>query len=198
MLATGAGSSMSQPSGACDTHSLARSLESRDTAGGDGPERPRAHQVDADPLAAEVARQVPRDRLQGGLGDAHPVVDRPGHGGVEVQPDDPRAGRHQRGHRGPQRLQRERAGLKRLRRAVGGRAQELSAERVLGRERDRVQRPVKPVPALAQVLDEPSKSSGLLTSSSSTSGGSGSRLAARSVIRRTRPKLVSTTEAPSR
>ena len=38
-----------------------------------------------------------------------------------------------------------------------------------------------------------SKSSGLFTSSSSTSGGSGSRAAARSVIRRVRPKPVSTT-----
>jgi hypothetical protein len=42
-----------------------------------------------------------------------------------------------------------------------------------------------------------SRSSPLLTSSSSTSTGSGSRWAARSVIRRARPKLVSSTVAPS-
>ena len=42
-----------------------------------------------------------------------------------------------------------------------------------------------------------SKSAGLFTSSSSTSGGSGSRAAARSVMRRVRPKPVSTTCAPS-
>src|ERR1700729_752735 len=43
-----------------------------------------------------------------------------------------------------------------------------------------------------------SRSAELLTSSSSTSTSSDSRLAARSVIRRARPKLVRTTEAPSR
>ena len=42
-----------------------------------------------------------------------------------------------------------------------------------------------------------SKSSGLLTSSSSTSGGSGSLAAARSVMRRVRPKPVSTISAPA-
>jgi len=42
-----------------------------------------------------------------------------------------------------------------------------------------------------------SRSSGLFTSSSSTSGGSGSREAARSVIRRVRPKPVRSTCAPS-
>ena len=39
--------------------------------------------------------------------------------------------------------------------------------------------------------------SGLLTSSSSTSGGCGSLLADRSVMRRTRPNEVSTTSAPA-
>src|SRR5918996_4459122 len=41
------------------------------------------------------------------------------------------------------------------------------------------------------------RSSGLFTSSSSTSGGDGSRFAARSVIRRVRPNPVRTTSAPS-
>ena len=41
------------------------------------------------------------------------------------------------------------------------------------------------------------RSSGLFTSSSSTSTSAESRVAARSVIRRARPKLVSTSEAPS-
>ena len=41
------------------------------------------------------------------------------------------------------------------------------------------------------------RSDGLFTSSSSTSTSDDSRLAARSVIRRARPKLVSTIDAPS-
>ena len=42
------------------------------------PSGPARNQVHAHAARAEVARQVARGRLQRGLGDAHPVVDRPG------------------------------------------------------------------------------------------------------------------------
>src|SRR3954453_4717759 len=65
--------------------------EAWDAARGERPERAGGNQVHAHLARAEVAREVARGSLQRGLGDAHPVVDRPGHGRVEVQPDDRRA-----------------------------------------------------------------------------------------------------------
>ena len=104
------------------------------------------------PVRPEVARQIARDRLERRLGDAHPVVDRPRHGGVEVESDDARAAGHQRCERTGQRLEREGAGLERLRRRLRRRGHEATAERVLGRERDRVQRTVNPAPGALERL----------------------------------------------
>ena len=65
--------------------------EPGDAARGERAERAGGHQVHAHAARAEVARQVARGGLQRRLGHAHPVVDRPGDGGVEVEPDDRRA-----------------------------------------------------------------------------------------------------------
>ena len=63
-------------------------LEAGDRLGGQRLERAGGDQVAADALGAEVAGEVARGGLQGRLGHAHPVVRRPGDGGVEGQPDD--------------------------------------------------------------------------------------------------------------
>ena len=51
---------------------------------------PGGHQVDPDALGPEVARQVAGRRLERRLGHAHPVVRRPGDGGVEGRGRPPR------------------------------------------------------------------------------------------------------------
>ena len=170
MSATGAGSSMSHPSGACARHSSASRSKPGIPRAATVPERPGGHEVHPDPARPEVARQIPRDRLERGLGDAHPVVDRPRDGRVEVEPDDARPGPHQRLQRRRQRLERERARLERRGRALRRSGHEPPAERVLGRERDRVQRPVDARPsARATTSVNAARSAGLFTSSSSTS-----------------------------
>ena len=126
--------------------------EARDAARGERRQRAGGHEVHAHAARAEVAREVARGRLQRGLGDAHPVVDRPGDLGVEVEPDDRRALlREEVGEPDGQRLQRERRGLERGDRALDRRVEEVAAERVLGREGDRVQDAVDAAPALAQI-----------------------------------------------
>ena len=57
--------------------------------------------------------------------------------------------------------------------------------------------PSRPPQRDSSSVERAAKSSALFTSSSSTSGGSGRRAAARSVMRRVRPKPVSTISAPS-
>ena len=173
-------------------------LEAGDPARRDRAQRAGRNQVHADPARTEVARQVASGRLERRLGDAHPVVHGPRDRRVEVHADDARSLlRVQVGERGAQRLERERARLERRDRAVGGRVQEATAERVLGRERDRVQHAVDAAPARPPAPRASAvRCSVSLTSSSSTSAGSGRLLAARSVRRRARPKLVSTISAP--
>ena len=53
-------------------------VEAGDAAGGDRLDRPGRDEVDAHAARPEVAREVARDALERRLGDAHPVVDRPG------------------------------------------------------------------------------------------------------------------------
>ena len=154
MSATGTGSSTSQPSGAWTRHRSASCLEPRDPACRDRTQRARRYQVHPDPAWPEVTRQIPRDRLERRLGHPHPVVDGPGHAGVEVHPHDAPATVHQRLDRRGQRLERERAGLEGGGRALGRRGHEAAAQRVLGRERDRVQYAVYASPARPQRLGQ--------------------------------------------
>src|SRR5215213_4491317 len=63
-------------------------LEAADAFRGEGLDRARRDQVDPDAALSEVASQITRCALQGGLGYAHPVVGGPGDTGVEVQADD--------------------------------------------------------------------------------------------------------------
>ncbi len=155
--ATGPASRVSQPSGAPERHSAGELLEAGDAAGRDRLDRAGRDEVDADPARSEVAREVARDALERRLGDAHPVVHRPGDGGVEVEADDRAAalaGLQQRRERGGERLQRERAGLEGRDRAARGRVEEAAAESVRGREGDRMQHAVEAAPARAQLLGD--------------------------------------------
>ena len=174
-------------------------VEARDALGGDRLQRAGRDEVDADAVRADVAREVARDGLQRRLADAHPVVDRPGDRRVEVEADDGAAGlAEQRQQVGRQRLEREGARLERRQRALAAasagscrRARRAGAKAIACRTpSSRPQRCVSSAATAARSASE-------LTSSSSTSTGSGSRAAARSVSRRARPKLVSTTSAPS-
>ena len=104
------------------------------------------------PRGPEVARQVARGGLERGLGHAHPVVDGPGDGGVEVHADDARAlVRVEVGERDGERLERERARLERGDRALRRGGEEAAAEGVLGREGDGVQHAVDAAPAVAEL-----------------------------------------------
>ena len=79
------------------------------------------------PSRAEVAGEVAGGGLEGGLGHAHPVVDRPREGGVEGQPDDGRARAHQRlGGRG-EGLEREGGDLHRRGHVLPLRGEEVAA-----------------------------------------------------------------------
>ena len=129
--------------------------EAGDPARGERPQRARGHEVHAHALRPEVARQVARRGLQRRLRDAHPVVDRPGDRGVEVEPDEARALLGvEVGERHRQRLERVRARAERHLGALGRRLEEVAAQRVLGRERDRVQHAVDAAPALAQLVGQ--------------------------------------------
>src|SRR5690606_120858 len=80
---------------------VGHAFEAGDALGGHGGEGAGGDEVDADALGAEVFGQVAGAGLQAGLGHAHPVVDGPGLGGVEVEADDGAAVLHQgqAGHR---------------------------------------------------------------------------------------------------
>ena len=172
-----------------------RSPGCRPAAGVD--DRAGGHQVHADARAAEVARQVAANGLERRLGHPHPVVDRPGHRGVEGRgpPGSPPSGIS--GASADASALNEKALVRKASAADSGgvsRKSPPSASR--GREGDRVERAVDRAPARLELAGSAAKSLGVFTSSSSTSGGSGSCAAARSVSRRARPKLVSTTSAP--
>ncbi len=134
---------MSQPSGARSAHSGSNSLEARDALGGHGAQRPGGHQVDPDPLPAQIAGQVAGAGLQAGLGHAHPVVAGPGHAGVEVEADDRPAAVHQRQRGHGQRLERVGGHLQRGRHVLPPGGQEVAAQRALRRVADRVHHAVQ-------------------------------------------------------
>ena len=71
---------------------LGELVEAGDPAGGGGRNRAGRDQVDAYATRPELAGQVPGDGFEARLGDAHPVVGRPGDRGIEVEADDACAG----------------------------------------------------------------------------------------------------------
>ena len=152
------------------------------------------------PCGPEVAGQVARDRLERRLGDAHPVVDRPGDGRVEVEPDDRAAAVHQR-HAAPRPAPstRTRSSGTRPARSPPGWSGTSPRARPRARTRSRAARR-RPRPSASRNWSTSGVAvAGLLTSSSSTSTGVlGSRCAARSVIRLARPKLGQHDLGPSR
>ena len=95
--------------------------------GREGAERTRGDQVHAHAVRAQVAREVATGGLERSLGHAHPVVRRPGHGGVEVHGHD-RAARvaflEQREQARRQRLERVGARGERRAGALGRRVEE--------------------------------------------------------------------------
>ena len=195
--AAGPGSVMFQPSGARSPHSpsnrskpgmlLAAIVRS-------GPADTRFTRM---PLPPRSRARYRAARLQAGLGHAHPVVAGPGDAGVEIEADDRAAAGHHRQRRHGQGLQRERRDLDRGRHVLPGGVEEVAAHGFLRRERDRVHHPVQPVDVRRRAVRPASRDGPeSVTSSSSTGGGSGSRLAIRST-RLSRPYPVSTTVAPS-
>ena len=90
--ATTSVSRTSQPRGARSAQVSSKAAKPGDRLGRHGLDRPGGHQVDPDPVGPEVPGQVAGERLERRLGHAHPVVDRPGHGGVEVEADHRGAG----------------------------------------------------------------------------------------------------------
>ena len=193
---------MSQPSGA---RAAPRRRRSRRTPGCPWPRSSSAARADTVftriRLRAEVAREVARDGLERRLAHAHPVVDRPRDAAVEVEADDdapPRFLHQRRACRRRAPSARTRLVWKRGRHALPRRVEEVAAERVLRRERDRVQEPVEPSPSVSSAPRcTASTCSGSFESISRTSGGVGSRRPLFSVRLIARPNEVSTISAPS-
>src|SRR5262245_58009426 len=68
-------------------------LETREAPSGNRADGSGGDEVHANAVGTEVASEIPRRRLQRGLGDAHPVVDGPCDAAVvEVEADDRTAG----------------------------------------------------------------------------------------------------------
>ena len=168
---------MSQASGARVVHTSSSSSKPGIDLAAVLLQRPGCHQVDPDVLRAEVAGQVARGRLEGGLGHAHPVVLRPGQRRVEGEADHRAAVGHQRLRGDGQRLERVRRDLQRGRDVGPLGVEEVAAQRSLGGEADRVQDAVEPVDVLAHPVGSAAKSSALVASSSITGGVVGSRFA---------------------
>ena len=174
--ATGDGSSVSQPSGACSDQRSASSPKPgmpRAATVSSGPAETRLTRM---PLRAEVAREVARGRLQRGLGDAHPVVDRPGDAGVEVEADDRPA---VSGISGVTAVARSRSETAETWNAVcgalDGRGEEARRRaRRAARRRSRAARRRRRPSASSSASVSAAKWSGSVTSSSSTSAGAGS------------------------
>ena len=76
-LAIGSASFRSHPSGARSAHTSSNRSKPGMLLAAIVRMRPGGHEVHADALRSEVAGEVAGDRLERGLGHAHPVVDRP-------------------------------------------------------------------------------------------------------------------------
>ena len=129
--------------------------EPRDGLGRHGADRPRRDEVHPDAAGPELLGQVAGEGLEGRLGHAHPVVDGPGHRGVEVEADHRRAAvatrRPQQRQEGvDQRLERVGRDVERRRDVVPVGGEHPAAQAVGRREADGVQQAVEAVPALGQ------------------------------------------------
>lgn len=108
------------------------------------------NQVESNIRWAVFACQVPIRRLQSRFRDAHPVVRRPGDGGIEVQSYNAPALRHQRRHDLGQGLVAVRRDLECDLHVVPRGPHEVLAEAGLGSESDRMEGSVDPAPLLLQ------------------------------------------------
>ena len=151
--ATTSVSKTSQPSGRPLGPGVLERGEAGDRLGRHGLDRPGRDQVDPHPFGAEVAGQVAGQGLERRLGHPHPVVDRPRHGGVEVEADHRGtgatvgAGGHQQGPEGlDESLERVGRDVERDLDLVPVGPEDVAAE-ALGRGvADGVQQAVEPVP----------------------------------------------------
>ena len=158
-------------------------VEAGDAARGDRLQRAGRDEVDADAVRAEVARQVAA-RPPPAPPWRRPSSRRPARRPCASKSSPTIAPRVLSGVSASARSRSENARhVERRLRALGRGAEEVAAERVGGREGDRVQRAVDAAPARVELRGERVEVLGSLTSSSSTSAGSGSRAAARSVSR---------------
>ena len=143
--ATGSASFTSQPSGARSAQTSSNCSKPGMLLAAIVRIGPAATRLTRMLVRAEVAGEVARGGLERGLGDAHPVVDRPRDAAVvEVEADDRAAAGHQRPARDRERLQRVRGDLHRDGDVFPRRGEEPAAEARLGCEPDRVQHAVEP------------------------------------------------------
>src|SRR5215208_7346977 len=127
-------------------------LEAADAFRGQGLDRARRDQVDPDTALSQVASEITRCALQGGLGHAHPVVGWPGDAGVEVEADDRGSWFEEIDETDTERLQ----GVGRSLEGCGhGRplcGKEVTPQGVLGGEGYGVDDPVESAPAFCEVV----------------------------------------------
>ncbi len=142
----------SQPRGARGSHTSSNSLKPGMDLAASVRSGPGRHQVHPHPLWPQVTGQVARRRLEGGLGHPHPVVGRPRHAGVEVEPDEGASVAHEGDHGVGQ-------GLVGVGRDVHGHrhvgpfgVEERAAQAHLGGEADGVEGAVDAVPTLGQLV----------------------------------------------
>src|SRR5215211_3891411 len=129
-------------------------LEAADAFRGQGLDRARRDQVDPDTALSQVASEITRCALQGGLGHAHPVVGWPGDTGVEVQADDRGSWSQELDEADGERLQGVGRGLEG--RGDGGPlcGEEVTPQGVLRGEGDGVDDPVEFPPAFCEVVGD--------------------------------------------
>ena len=131
-------------------------LEARDALCGHRPEWPGRQRIDADLMLAQVSRQVPGDRFEGGFAHAHPVVEGPClRRVIEVEGDDAATVLcHQRAQRLGHSLERVGARVKGGLNTLPRCGQEVAAQRVGRRIGDGMDEAVEPAPALFEGLGQ--------------------------------------------
>ena len=151
---------------------LLERLEAGDRLGRHRAQRPGRHQVGPDAPRAEVPGEVPVGRLQAGLRDAHPVVDRPRLGGVEgrarrVSCPRPSAAAQATASDLYEYVETCSA----VATSSHGAVRNPPPRRGLGPEGDRVQHPVEPVDVLADAVGQRRPAARVSVTSSSITGG---------------------------